>query len=237
MNKIAIVSQGVPQICSKLSEMGYKLIYTESVDEFISYEKFHADMQCLVVNDTMFILKECQKLSKALSEIGINTRYTYRNIYGTYPKNILLNAQIIGKHIIGRIDSLDDNLKEYCTAQGFTFINVNQGYSGCSCLKVDDNSLITADPSIYKALKNTNLDVLKIGEGHIKLHGTGDNTFGFIGGASVTLDDKTILFFGDIRKHPDYLAIKQFCDNKDINIDFISDIGLTDIGSAVLLNF
>lgn len=236
MNKYAIISRKVPKICDKLSEFGYKLIYSETVDGFISYEQNHADMQCIAVDNKVFVLKECTKLGNELSKLGFNVAFTKKDANGSYPDNILLNAKIIGKTIIGKLNKLDKGLIDYCKNNGFSLSDTNQGYTACSILKVNDNSAITADESIYKSLKNCDIDVLKIREGHIKLCGAGENTYGFIGGASATLDNNNILFFGDIINHPDCNAIIDFCESRNVSVHSISDIELTDIGGAILLN-
>lgn len=236
MNKIAIISNTEPVICKKFIELGYKLIYTEEVDGFISYEKTHADMQCIKINNEIILLSCCKNLRHILKETySINTAYTSRSFSGKYPENILLNVQIIGKYVIGKEDHLDKTLLDRIRKYNFKIINVNQGYAGCSCLKVNDKALITADPSIYNALMNTEIDVLKIAEGYIRLSTAGENTFGFIGGASANLDNNTILFFGDIREHPDYSRITDFCNQHNTSIEYIKDYPITDIGSATLL--
>ena len=75
--------------------------------------------------------------------------------------------------------------------------------------------------------------VLLIKKGYVSLDGY---DYGFIGGASVYIKDKkTLLFFGDITAHPDYSAIKDFCERKGVKIDYIKGIKLTDIGGAVFI--
>ncbi|MBQ2971898.1 MAG: hypothetical protein IJE16_05065 [Ruminococcus sp.] len=236
MNKFAVISNAVPQICEKLIELGFKLIYTENVDGFISYERTHADMQCLKIDDTIFILSGCKKLGKSLENIGYNVTYTKNKYSGSYPENILLNTKIIGKNLVGKINCLDETVISYSKKAGYNLIDVNQGYTACSCVKVSGNSVITADNSIYNALKNSEIDVLKISEGSIKLDGAGEKTYGFLGGASAMIDESTLLFFGDITKHPDYTHIDEFCSSKGVDIVYIEDFELTDIGGAILLN-
>ncbi len=235
MSKIAVVSKAVPKICKKLEELGFKLIYTENVDGFISYEQTHADMQCCVIDNTTFVLSSCKKLGKSLENFGLNVSYTVNNHSGKYPENILLNIKIVGNNLIGKIKNIDDSIFRYCKRAGYNLIDVNQGYAACSCVKVSNNAIITADNSIYNALKTSEIDILKISEGNIKLHGAGEETYGFIGGASVLIDDKTLLFFGDITKHTDYIRIKTFCNSHNVKIYYIEDLELTDIGGVVFV--
>ena len=235
-NKYIVISDKNKKISDTLKSLGYKLIYTESVDEFICYERNHADMQCIQVEDKIFVLSNCKKLKSQLESITKKVIYTERKALGKYPHNILLNAKIIGKNLIGKIDSVDANLVDYCIENGYNLINTQQGYSGCSILKVSDKAVITTDESIYRALQNSDIEVLKISQNNIELFGSKRGEQGLIGGASINLGD-TVLFFGDIRKHEDYTKISKFCNKHNIKIDYIEDMNLTDVGSGVLLNF
>ena len=236
MNKIiVIISDKNNIICDKLNSMGFKLIYTECVDGFISYEQNHADIQCICVKDTVFVLKNCGNLKNELQRFTSKIITTQSKAEGTYPNNILLNAKIIGKNIIGKIDALDIRLIEFCKELGYNFIDVKQGYSGCSILKITDNAVITTDENIYRTLSNSEIDVLKISQEDISLYGSKRGEQGLIGGASINLGDK-ILFFGDIRKHADFENIKAFCNKSNIKFEYIENMELTDIGGGILLN-
>lgn len=235
-DKIILISDKSIVICDKLVSLGYKLIYTECVGEFISYEQNHADMQCICVEDTVFVLKNCDELKNQLRKYTSKIISTKNTADGKYPSNILLNSKIIGKNLIGKIDSLDSCLIDFCNKRSFNFINVKQGYCGCSILKVTDNAVITTDENIYRTLLNTDIDVLKISQNGISLYGAKRGEKGFIGGASINLGKK-ILFFGDIRKHIDYNAIISFCEKWNISIEYIKDLELIDIGGGILLNF
>ena len=235
-NRIAIVSPLVPEICEKLKCFGYKLIYTDCVDEFISYEKYHADMQCVSLNDGIFVLNGCKRLIDNLKATGVNIIESRDCYNGKYPENVKLNVKIIGNYVIGKESAFDSLLFNILAETEHTFIDVKQGYAGCSCAKINDKAIITSDNSIYKGVKNTKIECLKIRDGHIKLYGAPMTTTGFIGGASVQLDENNILFFGNIKKHPDYIYIDDFCIKHKVQIHYIEEIPLTDIGGAVLLN-
>lgn len=236
MSKIAVISDSIPQICDALKSYGYKLIYSDSVDGFIPYEQNHADMQIINVDSKIFVLSVCKNIRSQLRRLSIDFDITTDEFDGTYPNNILLNAKLIGKNLVGNIKYLDSGLVKHCTENGFNLINVNQGYTACSCVNIADKAVITTDPSIYKALKSVNVDVLKVAQNGIKLHGAGEDTSGFIGGASVTLADSSVLFFGDITKHQDYDSIREFCNKHNVMFRYIKNLGLTDIGGAILLN-
>ena len=111
-------------------------------------------------------------------------------------------------------------------------INVKQGYCKCSICIVDDNSIITSDEGIYKEVIKYGIDCLLIQKGHIDLF---ELDYGFIGGCSGLISDKTLMFFGDIKKHPDYNKINTFVSSKNKTIISLSDENLLDLGSLIPL--
>ena len=237
MNKFIVISNQNNDICSYLSKLNYILIHSDCISEFIDYEQKHADMQCLVLNNTVFVLKNAKNLSEQLREMNINIIETESVANGEYPENILLNALVIGQYIVGKVDYLDRKLIEYAQINGFKLINVNQGYTACSCCKISDNAVITTDKSIHRALSETDIDVLKISNNSIVLDDAKRGECGFIGGASCRLDDNCILFFGDITKHEEFESINKFMKKHNVSYKYIENLSLIDIGSAVLLNF
>ena len=227
----AILSARYPQFADRLRSLGYEIIPSETVRDFISYEQDHADMQCLILDDTAFVLRCCSSLAKALKS-AYNVVLCADGIGHDYPQNVPLNAAQVGKTIICRTDSLDDLVKEYCYSHDYELIHVRQGYAKCSCAVVSDNAIITADPGICKALQGTKIDVLKIGQGRIRLDGA---DYGFIGGASgYDKKNHTLYFTGDIRKHPDHERIDEFCRKHETEIISLGGDDLTDIGGIII---
>lgn len=227
-NKVLISPEG--DFYKLLNICSIKTVLTEKIGEFISFEQFHADMQCLIIEDAAFVLDSCNNVIEELKE---HYKVIICNNYGRkYPNNIGLNAIILGKTLIGKIDSINPKVIDFCKNRNYSFINVNQGYTACSCAVVDENSIITADNSIYNVLTEKGYNVLKIKEGFIKLNGA---NFGFIGGASAKIGN-TLFFFGSIEKHPDYKKINEFCNNRDVDIISLSNCELTDIGGIRLIN-
>ena len=107
-------------------------------------------------------------------------------------------------------------------------INVKQGYSKCSIVIVDEDSIITYDNGIANACEHAGMNVLRIRPGYVALAGY---KTGFIGGASGRVGD-TIVFCGDISAHPDSTAITEFIQERGLNIKSFS-FPLTDIGSII----
>ena len=87
--------------------------------------------------------------------------------------------------------------------------------------------------SIAEAMESNGVGVLLISAGHIRLEGF---DYGFIGGCTCRVE-RTVYSFGNIKKHPDYEAIKAFlCENDSFLEICCEEMPLTDIGGAVSLS-
>ena len=126
--------------------------------------------------------------------------------------------------------AIDKAVLKLCESLEIETINVNQGYTRCSTLVINDRAAITSDISIKNALESNGAEVLLISPGNIFLDGF---DYGFIGGAGVSFDGKTV-FFGNVKKHPDYEKIRGFCKKYNSKLEILCEhIPLTDIGGAV----
>ena len=210
-----VMSGEYPELVRALEARGYEVIPTKRVMCFHQPEQLHADMQILRIRDRIFTLDTCRRKPSR-----------------DYPNNVLLNCLYLGNRLYGKLSAIDETVLEYCKEQGIELVNVNQGYTRCSTLVVNDNAVITADPSVEKAMKQNGVEVLRISQGQIRLKGF---DYGFIGGCSGRIGN-TIFIFGNIKKHSDFGAINRFIINHNSNIEILcEDMPLTDIGGAVLL--
>lgn len=231
MNNV-ILSGEYLEYAERLSQRGYHVIFTEELPQLIEYERSHADMQCLILDDTAFILKECPCLAEQLKSI-YHVVFTDNDVGGKYPANVRLNAAVVGKTVIANMKALDVQVVRYCENHGYRMIHVNQGYAKCSCAIVSDNAIITADNGIYNSLEETNIEVLKIRQGRVRLDGA---EYGFIGGDSgldICDNNRTLYFAGDIQTHSDYQQIRQFCEKHNTQIVSLTDSELVDIGGIL----
>lgn len=225
-----LMSPADSKIC-EFFERQFNLITTDCLKNFISYEKYHADMQALRIKDKLFINEECKELISKLKSLNVSF-ITCEKIGERYPYNIALNAALIGNRLLCLEKALHPKVKEYCHKSGIEIINVNQGYAKCSTLLLDENSIITDDESIHKASVNAGIDTLLIEKGDIYLD---DENYGFIGGAS-TMIGETVYFFGDINKHRNADKIIKFINEKNKTYECINSGSLIDIGSIIILD-
>lgn len=148
----------------------------------------------------------------------------------TYPGDCAYNVAKVGKKVIGNLAYTDSVIKKMYAELGFEFINVKQGYTKCSLCIVDENSVITEDEGLCKALITQGIEVLKIPSGEVELKSF-DN--GFIGGASGFISNKKLAFYGDISKCSYYEIIKSFINSKNVDIIYLLQTKLKDFGSIL----
>ncbi len=224
-----IMSDKYPDFITAIEEIGHSVIKSDTIDIFHTPEQKHADMQVLQINNEIFILNECNILKEKLKNKSLHL--CSKNAGKSYPQNILLNFLYLNNTLYGKMSAIDDNLLGYCELNNIKTVNVNQGYSRCSVLVINDNAVITSDVSLKNALEENGVEVLHILSGNIVLDGF---DYGFIGGASGKIDNDTILFFGNVKNHPDYNRIKDFCFKYKKNIKILCEyLPLTDIGGIV----
>ncbi len=218
MNKqYIIMSDERPDINENI-KINYNLIPTDTINELLPFERRHADMQCLRINETFFVLKEAVTLRNKLRSLGLNVVITEEDITDKYPENVLLNAVYINSMLFCKIDAVAGVVKDYCIKHNIKLINVNQGYTKCSTAVFKD-CFITADKGILNKLNENGVEGLLIESGSINLPGT---DYGFIGGCSF-YNNRTIYFTGDINNHPNAEKIKSFIKKRKVNIEILTD--------------
>lgn len=146
-----------------------------------------------------------------------------------YPGHAIYNGCSTGKYFIHNLNITDKELLEKVEKYELIKVHVNQGYAKCSCIVVDENSIITADRGIAKVATDAGLNVLVIDHAQVELDGY---PYGFIGGASGKVGN-LILFNGDLRKHSNYKEIKDFIERRGVSIKYFEGYPLTDIGSII----
>ncbi len=224
-----VMSDKYPCFVNEIKKYGHCVISSDRIQIFPKPEQNHADMQLLPINDRFFILNECKSLSKKLHPEKL--MFCSRKAGKKYPENILLNFLYLNNTLYGKISAIDNNLLSYCNSNNIKTVNINQGYARCSALIVNNNAVVTSDISIANTLKANGVEVLLISPGHIVLDGY---DYGFIGGASGKINKDTIVFFGNLKNHPDYDKIENFCHEYGVSIKILcNNIPLTDVGGMV----
>ena len=141
-----------------------------------------------------------------------------------YPHDVRLNCAVVGNHALANLKYTSERIKN----SSLELLHTNQGYTKCATVVVNDNAIITSDPSVFNAAVHANIDALKISEGHVRLDGYDT---GFIGGAT-GVTDKEVLFTGALSSHPDAERIEDFCIRHGKRAVSLSTAPLYDYGTV-----
>ncbi len=229
--EFCIAGNAVIPFEAELLNLGVTVLKTSENALISSNISSHADLAVNYCdNGTVFVEKSQIGLSERLKELGFNIRAIKDEVFGEYPNDCPLNCVISDKHLICNEKCTSKEILNYAFEQGKKIINVRQGYVKCSLCPVTENSFITDDESIYKALKAEKFDVLLIKKGSVRLKGY---DYGFFGGCCGKISDKKFVFFGDIKSHSCYDSIKRFSQNYKIELISLGCGELKDIGSLI----
>lgn len=228
--KQCIIDTTDKDVLNKLTDMGYichSVIPSTRVSPPICC---HSDALYLKLNQNTFIISSCQLDNKDLLEKSGYNVIVCDALKPGYKTECFLNYIINDKYVIKNPSTAFSEYDEYLT--NLKEIDVKQGYTRCSTICVNSNAYITDDEGIYKTLKENEIDCIKISKGEILLEGY---DYGFIGGASVKLNDSEILFFGDFDNQNDKSAVVEFLKKYNMNPIFIENKKLIDLGSAIII--
>lgn len=148
----------------------------------------------------------------------------------TYPYDCAYNIARIGRYVIGNLRYTDKRILEYYSSRNYEFINVRQGYTKCNICIISENTAVTEDEGIYKALLMKNINVLKVPSGEIALKGFDR---GFIGGATGFVAEKTLAFFGDAQGLSYKNELFELAKESSVDIISLSSTNVKDFGSLI----
>ena len=214
-----------------LENNGFNLMFTKPLNSLLNGLKYHPDMQMAVINKTVIVNPELFEDYKDFILSAGRTLIKGKTIlHSNYPEDIAYNISVVSNYVFHNTRYTDSEIVN--AAFDKKFINVRQGYCGCSICNVGNNAIITSDVPIYEKAKLCGIDALLISSGEIELK---HFDYGFIGGASFCYGN-TVYFFGKISMHHDYLNIKKFCENHGFGICELTDSILSDYGSLIILD-
>ena len=218
----------------KLKSLGYKLLEIKQNKKVYSEISSHVDIFACKIGEKIIIEPSQYRNIKFQAQNGI-IQQGNEEIESQYPYDIKYNVCIIGKKALHNFDYTDSRIKEELNNQKYEMINTTQGYTNCSIAVINDNSAIVTDKGLYKILKKHNIDVLYLNyEPDIKLLNVKgySNRKGFIGGA-ISRIGKNVIVFGELSKIDKNNQIKNFIENKNVNIVQFEGIDVIDYGGII----
>ncbi|MDO5027230.1 MAG: hypothetical protein Q4E50_05310 [Tissierellia bacterium] len=218
------------RLINLIESLGIEIIFTQKakVDPRIDD---HADIQVHPVSYDKFIVapRLFDYYKEKLQVYGIEVIKGSTFLEEKYPKDCPYNLARLNNFYISKKGVADRLLEKILEDQGLKAIYQKQAYAKCSTIGFEDFA-ITCDKSILKALRDRDIEAYYINNENIKLEGF---NIGFLGGSCGIIDNKKILFTGDISLLKDFNILKKILHEKEIEIIFPKDASLTDIGSII----
>ena len=195
----------------------------------------HADMLICVIDKAVFCYEDYYKAHKPIFEeiekLGYTVVTTSAKCKSKYPKDISLNVFVACKKIFCKKEYVAKEILEYARINGYEIINVKQGYTACSCLRLKDNVVVTGDMGMKRVLEENGFEVFSFDNSKIFLNGY---NCGFIGGSAGVLDNK-IYFFGPREIFEENEELKSFLNEENFQLVSILNDRVYDFGGIKFL--
>ena len=188
----------------------------------------HADLSAFGFPDGKLVLAKylaCTDLPERLKGYGIEVFISDYAQKPDYPNDCNLNAKWIGNDLVCNPNTTDPIILQLASELGMNIISVKQGYTACSILTLDSETIATSDEGIQKVFQDTKYTVLKSINDGIHLEGFRN---GFIGGCGFRLTNGTLYFSGPLSSYD--TDISRFLEKKgykrhEIDLPIPEDIG------------
>ncbi len=228
---VAIGKRNKPYIAA-LKHFGIDCITLSACETLSAPVQDHADMLLFHLGGNRLLLHSLGvREATELAGVGFKIATISTPLGATYPFDCALNALRIGNRLVCGKQTAPE-ITQYCNANRIQVLRCAQGYARCSVCVVNENAIITADPSIASVCAKQGMDVLKISPGHISLDGY---PYGFIGGCCGLIDHNTLAFTGALEKHPNGQLIADFLAKHHVKHISLTEGVLTDIGGFIPL--
>lgn len=195
------------------------------VDERLSG---HVDLSVVHMGENRIAAAEYLKDSEFIHKLtgaGFRVDFIANPSSKAYPDDAAMNVCIIGDNVICNKKTSNEGL-----ATGKRIINCNQGYTKCSTVVVDEQSIITSDRIIAANAAQDGIESLLIDDSFVKLQGFNK---GFIGGAAFKISKDKIAFTGIIKHAESKSAIENFLNTRGVEAEYLTAAEIFDIGSAI----
>ena len=189
----------------------------------------HPDMLAAKIGRSLLIHENYDEGRAVLDRVGIPYLLSRASVGEAYPEDIRLNCLSAESFFLSNEKYISREALALADEQGLRRIRVKQGYAKCSCACAQ-NAIATMDRGIATAARLAGVEVLLMEPSviGIEVYDTG-----FIGGASVLLDEHTLGFFGRIEAFEGYPALSAFFGARGVRLVSLGQGALFDYGGAV----
>ncbi len=227
---LVIVDKKIPEAAKqKLSTHG-KLLELETTG--ITYEAIsgHPDIFISVVNNDVIVAPNLpQQYPDALKKLGIYFHIGEQAVGQKYPETAAYNIVSTSKFLFHNFKHTDLAVKDL--AFGLDKIHVEQAYTRCNLIALNNEYFITSDKGIEKQLQAINQDVFYSDPKGILLPGFQN---GFIGGCAGFFKNKLFLI-GSLKNYPAGTALRKKLKEWEIELVELYNGPLFDGGSILFI--
>lgn len=229
--KHCVISENAEKAINFLNNIGIETLLVKASDKLETEISSHADLQFSYLSYKSALISPNQTLLiERLKESGCRVEEAEFEPFSPYPNDILLNHVFLNDCFIAKLNSTSEKALNFSENNNYKLVNTKQGYSKCSICIINEKAIITEDTGITRLLKKSQINILTIEPGFIKLS---NDHFGFLGGASGKISKNEIFFNGNIEEHPSYNEIKSFLELYNVKPIYDKSYKLTDIGSIL----
>ena len=150
-----------------------------------------------------------------------------------YPETIPYNAVGVGNMLIHNLKYTDEKILESYgkISTKSVQLNVNQGYTRCNLLALDECNFITSDFGIKRVLEDNGCNVFYVDPHQITLPG---HDYGFFPGCCGLVDD-CVVVCGALKHLKECKELKKFIRRNNMRIIELYDGELIDVGSIFFI--
>jgi hypothetical protein len=208
-----------------LSSLG-NLLELESTGIVYDAISGHPDIfSCQADNHLIMAPNTPESFVAQLEKSKIGFEFGTKPLGMKYPNTAHYNAVVTEQLLIHNLDITDPKLLENCKSK--QKIHVNQAYTRCNLMALDNKNFITSDKGIEKALVELNLNVFYVDPDKIELQGF---AHGFFGGCCGVLEKKIILN-GSLNCIMNKDSLQFFAEQAGFTLVELNDGPLCDAGS------
>ena len=196
----------------------------------------HPDIFFFQKDDALIYAPNAPKrIIKELKKRKIKLIEGKKEVGKKYPETVPYNAVGIGNLLIHNLKHTDETILSFYE----NHINVNQGYTRCNLLALNENAFITSDLAISRQLSAVNsqsqsstVKVLYIDPKQIKLEGQKN---GFFPGCCGVWKNNLIVC-GSTKNLKEKTELDKFLKDNNFNLIELYDGDLVDVGSVFLID-
>lgn len=228
---VIISNKASKNIIRILEELNIEVIRTKDNINADPRIADHPDVSLHPINEELFVCDPFlyDYYQPILKPYKIDLITGEKSVSKLYPWDCIYNVSRLGPYYIHNF-STDKILSNYLIKYGFEKIVVNQGYSKCSSLILNYDTIVTSDMGLYKALKPYPLNVELFPYGGVSLPGYDT---GFLGGSAGMVSEDELILFGDIKKFKFAKELLIILDKYSIKLLCPLEEDVRDLGSLI----